>query len=1084
MIKKRLFSILLCCCMMLTLLPTAVFAESGGAEATQCVCETACTAEQMNTECPVCGAADAAPEHCGKYVPTGGNADRENDNNDPVVGAISPEGKTGNSESPSEQDKEECEAVLILGDTVTNYQTVTDAMTAAQKDENRGCTVKLLKNVTLTQTLLVKKGTLTLDLAGFYLAGRFGESRATLRLEKKSTADLTIMDSRSETGTGYIENSTSWGDSSAVLAGGGKLTIESGRFLNGLQVDDKAQVKINGGIFVRIRPYNYEWGANAGGFTVKVTDGRQVHDLLREGCELYYAKEDRFVNCRVAKMQFEEELMLCEHPKHNSDGNGKCDCGYICLHKEFRDGVCTACGTAAFVKLTDSAGSETRYFITLAEAFNAVPGKSDTDTVYTVTPLGNRKLDFDWIQVNRKRVTLDLNEKTLSYCHIQLVNGAELTVTGNGTMNDHSVIMVNGACNLYVRNVTIDSVSVGNSTTGNNGTVYLQGGTIGLSIYDRGDAVLTGGTLTTLRQADATAMGMAESVRLRDILPKGYVLRYVSGKQEKLSRDTEIKNNDDLARKATYIAPCDHKGRNAIRNGLCIYCGEQNRIYYDLAGGSMDGSNPTCYSPGEEITLSNPVKNGYIFLGWSGGLIEGVTKECTVTVPNDYTGEIRFDANWEQKSGFTVRFDTGGGTPINDRTNLKWADLVLSDDVPQPEKAGYVFLGWICNNYPVDKDYTAYAFLAKYDSVMTVTLTAQWRQAEPPVLEGLTANAAYCESVTFTVSGEKSITEVKAGDTVLTTDANGRYTLRGELGTVTVTASDEDGQTTSVTVAVYGGHAFGAWHTNGNGTHSRTCSRDESHTEQEPCSGGTATCKEKAICEICGKSYGELAEHSYETAWSSNSTKHWHECSVCGGRKDEAAHSFGEWNEIKSATETEKGLKERICSACSYKETKDIPELGHTHTFGSEWKHDETNHWHECACGEKSGNAAHSGGKVDCHSKAICEICGESYGELDSDNHADLKHIEATAATKTAEGNIEYWYCSGCGKYYKDATATQEITKAQTVTAKLLKENDSDKSPQTGDNSNLTLWFALLLASGGAGIFTTVYGRKKKRRVK
>ena len=128
-----------------------------------------------------------------------------------------------------------------------------------------------------------------------------------------------------------------------------------------------------------------------------------------------------------------------------------------------------------------------------------------------------------------------------------------------------------------------------------------------------------------------------------------------------------------------------------------------------------------------------------------------------------------------------------------------------------------------------------------------------------------------------------------------------------------------------------------------------------------------------------------------------------------------------------------------------------------------------------------------------------CYKCGKVVSEITSiapDNHAGLKHIDAVAATKTAEGNIEYWYCEGCGKYYKDAKATQEITKAQTVTAKLPSDNnentggnDSNNSkpgngantlPQTGDNSSLALWIALLLASGGAVTATTVYSRKKK----
>ena len=123
----------------------------------------------------------------------------------------------------------------------------------------------------------------------------------------------------------------------------------------------------------------------------------------------------------------------------------------------------------------------------------------------------------------------------------------------------------------------------------------------------------------------------------------------------------------------------------------------------------------------------------------------------------------------------------------------------------------------------------------------------------------------------------------------------------------------------------------------------------------------------------------------------------------------------------------------------------------------------------------------HTGGTATCKDKAKCEVCGESYGKLDPNNHANLKHIDAKAATKTSEGNIEYWYCDGCNKYYKDAKATQEITKAQTVTAKLP---DDSKSSQTGDNSNLALWIALLFISGGAVTVTTVYGRKKKRLTK
>ena len=115
-------------------------------------------------------------------------------------------------------------------------------------------------------------------------------------------------------------------------------------------------------------------------------------------------------------------------------------------------------------------------------------------------------------------------------------------------------------------------------------------------------------------------------------------------------------------------------------------------------------------------------------------------------------------------------------------------------------------------------------------------------------------------------------------------------------------------------------------------------------------------------------------------------------------------------------------------------------------------------------------NDGHTGGTATCVEKAGCKVCGKAYGEPDPKNHTDLKHIPAKAATEDAEGNIEYWYCGGCGKYYSDKDGTKEIKKADTVTAKL------PKTPPTGDTSSLSLWMALVLASGGAAAL----GRKKK----
>ena len=120
-----------------------------------------------------------------------------------------------------------------------------------------------------------------------------------------------------------------------------------------------------------------------------------------------------------------------------------------------------------------------------------------------------------------------------------------------------------------------------------------------------------------------------------------------------------------------------------------------------------------------------------------------------------------------------------------------------------------------------------------------------------------------------------------------------------------------------------------------------------------------------------------------------------------------------------------------------------------------------------------TANDGHTGGKATCAERAVCEVCGKAFGDLDGNHHANLKHIDAKAATKTAGGNIEYWYCEDCGKYFADAAATKEIKQADTVTAKL---SGAAKSPQTGGDSGVV---TVLLLSGGA--FICLVSRRKKR---
>ena len=205
--------------------------------------------------------------------------------------------------------------------------------------------------------------------------------------------------------------------------------------------------------------------------------------------------------------------------------------------------------------------------------------------------------------------------------------------------------------------------------------------------------------------------------------------------------------------------------------------------------------------------------------------------------------------------------------------------------------------------------------------------------------------------------------------------------------------------------------------------------------------------------EITDKTSVILAATGHSASdWKSDNTDHWKECTVVGCgviiEDSKAAHTAGEWIIDTPATATTSGSKHKECTVCGYTmATETIPATGggeHTHSYGSEWKNDATNHWHECSCGDKADKAAH-----------------------------DFKWVVDKEATATQKGS-KHEECRVCG--YKKAAVEIPATGTPTEPGK---PTDSD-SPQTGDNSNMILWIALLFVSGGVVIGITVYSKKKK----
>ena len=393
----------------------------------------------------------------------------------------------------------------------------------------------------------------------------------------------------------------------------------------------------------------------------------------------------------------------------------------------------------------------------------------------------------------------------------------------------------------------------------------------------------------------------------------------------------------------------------------------QYTITFDTAGGSEIA--PITQDYGTAITApADPTREGYTFIGWDTEIpttmpAENITLKAKWKDIEKPTGEIIIGTNkWREFLNtltFGLFFKDTQEVTINAADNsgtVFISYLVTDQDLSEAELQSLVFSGYE-EPFHIDPsgEYIVYAMLV--DESLNITYLRSDRitlDNVQPVISGVEDGKTYCEAQTVTVD-EKHIGTVTVNGTEVGLDESGSFTLAPADGGQKIVVTDKAGNTAEMTVTVNDGHTYGEWVSNGDGTHTRQCTVD----------------------------------------------------------------------------------------GCNGLETKDC-----------------------------------SGGKATCAEKAVCEVCGKAYGELDPKNHTNLKHFPAKAATKTTEGNIEYWHCEGCGKYFSDKDGTKEIKKADTVTAKL------PQTPPTGDTSNLSLWIALLLVSGGVLTGVTVFDKRKRHSVK
>lgn len=396
------------------------------------------------------------------------------------------------------------------------------------------------------------------------------------------------------------------------------------------------------------------------------------------------------------------------------------------------------------------------------------------------------------------------------------------------------------------------------------------------------------------------------------------------------------------------------------------------------AYGALGGTYATQIVQAGEAAIrpADPKREGYTFIGWDKAIPATMPAEnITITARwkdiEKPTGEIIIGTDkWQEflnKLTFGLFFKDAQEVTINAADNsgtVFISYLVTDQDLSEAELQSLVFSGYE-EPFRIEPNGEYIVYVMLVDESLNITYLRSDRLTldnVQPVISGVENGKTYCGARTVTIT-EKYIDTVTVNGTTVELDESDSFRLAPANGGQKIMVADKAGNTTEMTVTVNDGHTYGAWASNGDGTHTRKCTVD----------------------------------------------------------------------------------------GCAGSETKDC-----------------------------------SGGKATCRDKAKCAVCGKTYGKLDAKNHADLKHIPAKAATWVAEGNIEYWYCEGCGRYFSDRDGTKEIRKADTVTAKrksssaAAKPEDDPKSPGTGDTSNLALWIALLFASGGAAIGTTVVSRRKK----
>mgnify|MGYP002534717778 CR=1 FL=1 len=932
--KKRLLSILLMCCMVLTLLPTAAFAEGSEEELPVCTCETACAVETMNAECSVCGAEGASAENCAKYIKPADDA------------AVQPEGEV------SDPQPETALTALIGGNETAKEVSNESELTAAIADSTVG-TVKLAGDISISSSLTVNR-TVTLDLNGHVLKYESANKGSVIVVE--NGGQLTIEDSNtSNLSHKFNPNGKLW----VLDDASGTEAVTGGVITGGTGYPfplSSGPVNCGGGVYI------------APGGQLTMTGGNII------GCSAEFGGG------------------VCIYPRQNGEqiqfsmsGGSIAGCvasdigGGVCAYGTFKmsgPAVIRSCAVESADNFVCGGG-------VYVDGSFEMSGEATIKGCQAISDSANGGGVF----VNSSRSFVMSNEAKIENCQaisnssnssnssngggVYLANNTKFTLSGSAVIQNCTATNSANSGEAYgggvsadcVKEITLaDSARIVGCTAANGSGLYITGSQqSGYGIlYANGGSVEGDVVLGDTEDGPSTITGSGGTVF------NGKVTVTPGSTIESGTFNGEVINNGTIT---GGVFNNTVSGSGTIKGGT----------FNTPMTGSGTETDPYQISTADQLKLFRDIVNG------SNGQTQNRGAYAVLTADIDLNNEPWTPIGPDRDSAYTGTFDGQGHTVKN---------LSVTVNV-QPGRAG--LFGCV-----------------KDGTIRKLTVAGS---------VSCTANQGWCGGIAGYAMDE-TIENCASLCTVSCTGIDAR--VGGIVGLV-----DYNSRTLIIRDCYNIGKITGR-SDNGSGDAGGICGFYMN--------GKISNCYN--VGEITGSGYvSKIAVSAYNDSRPTNcyylsDT----DTDLNGTAKTAAEFANGDVLEELKAGQRDNNA-DPWADECKYLAAagKTLPVFkgqGDEHTHNGNWtSNGNGKHSRRCTCNVVETENC-SGGTATCIAKAVCEICKESYGSLDLNNHTDLKHIDAKAATAAEEGNIAYWYCKACEKYFSDADAKNEITQAQTVIPK------------------------------------------------